>query len=340
MPEKKVANAGGQAVIEGVMMRTPEYFVVAVRKPDNKIKVKSKKWRTIFPKVFKKPFLRGMLVLYESMFNGIEALTYSFNESVTDEKEKESMTAWGTVLSIFLAFIMAMTLFVAIPHVGAYFIERSLRGTTSINSFWFHAIDGVVKIVIFTAYLYLISMMKDVKRLFAYHGAEHKAIWAYESGDKLNLENTRRFTTLHPRCGTSFMITVIVISILFFTMVFVFVPPITGSRILDNIIYIFFKILLVFPIGGLSYELQRFTSRHPESRILQLLIAPGIWYQKITTSEPDDSVLEIGIVSLSKALYLQKNKVELPEEGLEEEFENFEAFSKTIEDSAVENFVC
>ncbi len=327
---KKVAKAGGQAVIEGVMMRTPDYFVVAVRKPDKKIKVRSKKWTNIFPKLFKKPFLRGGLVLYEAMFNGIEALTYSFNESVEDENEKEKLSGLGIVVSIGISFLFAMTLFVAIPHIAAYFLEQWARGESSINSIIFHTLDGIIKIIVFTLYLYLISKMKDVKRLFEYHGAEHKAIYAYEEGLPLNLENAKKFTTLHPRCGTSFMITVIVISILLFTAFFAFVPPITGSKILDNIIYVFIKIGLVFPIGGISFELQSLASKFPNSKILGFMIAPGLWFQKITTSEPDDAVLEIGVISLAKALHLQENKAELPKEGVEEEFESFDEFLKSI----------
>ncbi len=330
MTQNRVTNAGGQAVIEGVMMRTPEYFVVAVRRPDKSIKVKSRRWRVIFPQVFKKPFMRGMLVLYESMFNGIEALTWSFNESVEDEKEKEKLTPMSTFFSIALAFLFAMLLFVAIPHGAAYFLEKWVRGTSSINSMAFHAIDGLIKVIVFTAYLWAISLMKDVKRLFTYHGAEHKAIYTFEKGEALTLENARKYTTLHPRCGTSFMILVIVISILLFTVFFAFMPPVTGNKILDNIIYIFIKILLVFPIGGFSYEMQRYVSRHPENRLLTILIAPGLWFQHITTVEPEDDVLEIGLAALSKAIYLQHNKIDLPENGIEEQFADFNEFQKSV----------
>ncbi len=326
VPGKRILNAGGQAVIEGVMMRTPDYFVIAVRKPDGTIKVKSRRWENVFPRVVKKPLLRGMFVLYEAMHNGLQAITWSANETVEEGKEHEKLTRTGTVLTILAAFALAMLLFVALPHGIAYVLQWLMAGEASVNSFLFHALDGVVKIAIFTLYLWGIAKMPEVKRLFAYHGAEHKAIRTWEAREDLTLENARKHTTRHPRCGTSFMITVIVLSIFIFTVVFAFMPPLTGSKFLDNLLYILIKIALVFPIGGVSYELQRLADRFPRSRVLGLLIAPGIWYQGITTSEPPDDVLEIGLVALAKALDLQERNASLPSEGVEEQFADFAAF--------------
>jgi uncharacterized protein YqhQ len=333
MPKKaiKVTNAGGQAVIEGVMMRTKEFFVIAVRKSDGTIKLKYRKWKNIFPSFFKLPFLRGGLVLFEAMFNGIEALTWSFNESVDDENEKEKMGTFSTVSSIAVSFLFAMIIFVAIPHASAYFIQKYFEGASSIHSIAFHAIDGLIKIIIFTVYLYGISKMKDVKRLFKYHGAEHKSIYTLEYGKPLTVENARPFTTLHPRCGTSFMITVLIISILFFTLVFAFIPSITGNKIIDNLIYVAIKILLVFPISGISYELQRLASKFPDNKLITAIITPGLLYQHITTTEPEDDILEIGLVSLGKAIALEKKNKKTPIIGVgEETYENFEMFFKTV----------
>ncbi|HNT28885.1 MAG TPA: DUF1385 domain-containing protein [bacterium] len=326
MTEKRILNAGGQAVIEGVMMRTPDYFVIAVRKPDGTIKVRSRRWENLFPGIVKKPFLRGMFVLYEAMYNGMQAITWSANESVEEGKEEDKLTKTGTVMTILAAFALAMLLFVALPHGAAYFLEKGIRGETSINSMLFHFIDGVVKVIIFSLYLWGISKMAEVRRLFSYHGAEHKAITTWEAGEELIPENARKYPTAHPRCGTSFMITVILISIIVFTVVFAFVPPITGSKLLDNLAYIFIKILLIFPIGGVSYELQKLVSRFPKSRVLAVMIAPGLWYQRITTTEPAPDVLEIGLVSLTTALDLQEKKAVLPLDGAEEIFHDFAEF--------------
>lgn len=330
MSEKRILNAGGQAVIEGVMMRTPDYFVIAVRKPDGSIKVKSRRWENLFPGIVKKPFLRGMFVLYEAMFNGMQAITWSANESVEEGKEEEKLTRTGTIMTILAAFALAMLLFVAIPHGAAYFLEKGIRGETSINSMFFHFLDGVVKVIIFTLYLWGISKMKDVRRLFSYHGAEHKAITTWEAGEELIPDNARKYPTAHPRCGTSFMITVILISILVFTVVFAFVPPLTGTRLLDNLLYILIKIVLIFPVGGVSYELQKLVSRFPRNRALAVMIAPGLWYQRITTTEPEPDVLEIGLVSLARALDLQEKKAALPAEGLEEQFRDFADFRENM----------
>lgn len=326
MTEKRILNAGGQAVIEGVMMRTPDYFVIAVRKPDGSIKVRSRRWENLFPGIVKKPFLRGMFVLYEAMYNGMQAITWSANESVEEGKEEEKLTKTGTIMTIMAAFALAMLLFVALPHGAAYFLEKGLRGETSINSMLFHFLDGVVKVIIFSLYLWGISKMVEVKRLFSYHGAEHKAIATWEAGEELIPDNARKQPKAHPRCGTSFMITVILISILVFTVVFAFVPPITGSKLLDNFVYIFIKILLIFPIGGVSYELQKLVSRFPKNRVLAVMIAPGLWYQRITTTEPAPDVLEIGLVSLASALDLQDKKTILPPDGVEENFRDFDEF--------------
>jgi len=327
--QKKASGVGGQAVIEGVMMRTRDYFVVAVRKPDNTIKIRSKKWQTVFPKILKKPFLRGALILFESMFGGIEALTYSFNESVPDE-EKENLSSAGIIGSIFVAFLFAATLFVALPHLSAYLLENSFTGSSESRSILFHALDGIIKIAIFTLYILLISRIEDVKRIFAYHGAEHKAIHTYEEKELLSPENAKKFTTLHRRCGTSFIVTVLAISILLFTTVFAFIPRLSDSGFINTILYLPIKIALIFPIGGISFELQRAASRHQDNIFLRALSAPGLWFQHITTKEPDRDTLEIGLASLLQALYLQKNNISIPKEGVEEVFNDFDEFSALI----------
>jgi len=327
---KRVLNAGGQAVIEGVMMRTPDYLVIAVRKPDGSLKIRSHRWENVFPALVRKPFLRGMFVLYEAMHNGLQAITWSANETADEGKKQEKLTKTGTLLTILAAFVLAVLLFVVLPHGIAYFLEKGIRGETSVNSFLFHALDGMAKILIFTLYLWGISKMPDVKRLFAYHGAEHKAIRTWEEGEELLPENARKHSTHHPRCGTSFMITVIVLSIFVFTLAFAFVPPITGSKMLDNLLYILIKIALIFPIGGISYELQRLADRFPQNRFFSVLIAPGLWYQRITTSEPANDVLEVGLVALAKALDLQERRISLPSNGTEEQFENFSLFRTSL----------
>lgn len=300
--ENTQIKVGGQAVIEGIMMRAPKTFTVVVRKPDGELAVREDRWHSPMEKwpLLKKPFLRGCIVLYEALFNGIQALTYSAQEALGEEEEK--LGPWALGGTIAFALGAAIVLFVVIPHLATLGIGALTGTDMSVRSVWFHIIDGVIKVSIFVGYIVLISLIKEIRRVFEYHGAEHKSIHAYERGDDLTVENARRYPTLHPRCGTAFLLLVLVFSIFLFSAVFPLLPKdLFGNKILTNIFFILVKIVLLLPIAGCSYEIIRLGERL-NNPVLNLLLLPGLWLQKLTTREPDDSQLEVALVALKTTL--------------------------------------
>ena len=207
----KQIKVGGQAVIEGIMMRAPKTFTVVVRRPDGQLSVREDRWRSPMEKwpILKSPFLRGCIVLYEALFNGIQALTYSAQEALGEEEEK--LGPWALGGTIAFAIGGAMLLFVVVPHLATIGVGALFGVDLGVRSVWFHVIDGVIKVSIFVAYIALISLMKDIRRVFQYHGAEHKSIHAYERGDELTVENAKKYSTLHSRCGTAFILLVLML---------------------------------------------------------------------------------------------------------------------------------
>ncbi len=300
--ENTQIKVGGQAVIEGIMMRAPKTFTVVVRKPDGELAVREDRWHSPMEKwpILKKPLLRGCIVLYEALFNGIQALTYSAQEALGEEEEK--LGPWALGGTIAFALGAAMVLFVVIPHLATLGIGVIAGTDLGVRSVWFHIIDGVIKVSIFVGYIVLISLLKEIRRVFEYHGAEHKSIHAYEKGDDLTVENARRYPTLHPRCGTAFLMLVLVFSIFLFSAVFPLLPKdLFGNKILTNIFFILVKIVLLLPIAGCSYEIIRMGERL-NNPLLNLLLLPGLWLQKLTTREPDDAQLEVALVALRTTL--------------------------------------
>ena len=295
-------KVGGQAVIEGIMMRAPNTFTVVVRRPDGQLSVREDRWYSPMEKwpFLKKPFFRGCVVLYEALFNGIQALTYSAQEALGEEEEKLSPLALaGTIV---FALGGAVMLFVVIPHLATLGIGALVGKDLGVRDVWFHVIDGIIKVTIFVAYIGLISLLKEIRRVFQYHGAEHKSIHAYEMGEELTVENARKYPCLHARCGTAFILLVLMLSIFLFTVVFPFVPKeIFGGRIVTNAFFILIKIALLPPIAGVSYELIRLADKRP-NRVLSLILSPGLWLQKLTTREPSDDQLEVAIVALKRTL--------------------------------------
>jgi uncharacterized protein YqhQ len=245
---KQYTSIGGQAVIEGVMMRSPNAFVVAVRKPDGGIRLRRDQWYGISNKLqfLKKPFLRGVIVLVEAMANGIVSLNYSANIAMEEEeKEKalkkgmteEEFTAkqkakekidWQTFFTIALSFSFAMGLFVFLPHAATEGLNQVFKLNWDLEGFAFHFVDGVIKASIFVLYIWAIGKFDDIYRVFQYHGAEHKSISTFEAGEDLTVENARKYTTLHPRCGTSFIFFLLFISIIIFSVLFTFIQVGTG----------------------------------------------------------------------------------------------------------------
>lgn len=295
-------KVGGQAVIEGIMMRAPKTFTVVVRRPDGQLSVREDRWYSPMEKwpLLKKPFLRGCVVLYEALFNGIQALTYSAQEALGEEEERLSPLALAGTIAFALGG--AVLLFVVIPHLATLGIGALTGTDLGVRNVWFHIIDGIIKVSIFIGYIGLISMLKDIRRVFQYHGAEHKSIHAYEKGEELTVENARKYPTLHARCGTAFILLVLMLSIFLFTIVFPFVPKeLFGNRIVTNIFFILIKIALLPPIAGISYELIRFADKRQNS-VISLILSPGMWLQKLTTREPSDDQLEVAIVALKRTL--------------------------------------
>ncbi len=302
----ELIKVGGQAVIEGIMMRAPKTFTVVVRKPDGQLSVREDRWYSPMERwpILKKPFLRGCIVLYEALFNGIQALTFSAQEAIGEEEEK--LGPWALAGTIIFAIGAALLLFVVIPHLATLALGFLFRTELTVKSVWFHLIDGFIKVGIFVGYIYAISLMKEIRRVFQYHGAEHKSIHAYEQGEQLTVENCRKYPTLHARCGTAFIMLVLLVSIFLFSLVFPFFPPdLFGNKIVTNFFFILVKMLLLLPIAGLSYEMIRFGERvkHP---LLDLILKPGLLLQKLTTREPTDDQIEVALVALKRTLEREK----------------------------------
>lgn len=277
---------GGQAVIEGVMMRGRHEIAVAVRRPDNEIVVDRSPVSSITEKFpfLKWPFFRGSVALVESMIIGMKALSFSANQAA--EGEEEQLSSWEMFLTISVAVVLSILLFVVAPTTVARLLYF-LKSIALIN-----LLEGLFRIAIFLIYIVAISKMKDIQRVFQYHGAEHKTINAYEAGEELTVENVKKYSQQHPRCGTSFLLIVMVIMILVFGFLG---KPSLPVRIIS-------RILLLPVVAGISYEILKFSSRHMNSKIVRALIAPGLWLQKLTTREPDDSQIEVAIKALQTVL--------------------------------------
>lgn len=284
--EKKI-QYGGMAVIEGVMMRGKEKVAVAVRKPDGTIELEQENIKDSagrFP-FLKWPFIRGTFVLIDSMVLGIKMLNKSANMSMGEEEEEISLAEMiGTGL---LAFLLAVVLFVILPTAIVHYTSDLLGGVLLQN-----LVEGIIRVGFFLLYVYAISKMDEIDRVFMYHGAEHKAIFTMEAGEELTVENSRKFTTLHPRCGTSFLLTVMVISILVFALL--------GE---GTLFYRVWSRIAVLPIvAGIGYEFIKFSGNYYNDRWARILIAPGLWLQKLTTREPDDDQLEVAFAALKAVL--------------------------------------
>ena len=283
---KPAYNYGGQAVIEGVMMRGPATRAVAVRRPDDTIIVDEKPVRNPaqrFP-FLKWPFVRGLIVLIDSLIIGIDALTFSAGQAVGEEEELSKKEIFFTVAT---ALFLGVMLFIVLPTAATHFFAARVKGSIGQN-----LVEGVVRVVIFLIYVFGISLMKDIQRVFQYHGAEHKVINAFEAGEELTVENAQKYTTFHPRCGTSFLLIVMVVSILVFSV--------SGYKILWW--RILSRVILMPVVAGISYELLKLSGKHYQTFWCRTLIAPGKWLQKITTREPDDQQVEVAISALKAVL--------------------------------------
>ncbi len=284
----KPVQYGGQAVIEGVMMRGPRESAIAVRLPNGEIEVSHVLLNTWAKRsIFKVPLVRGFVALVDSLIVGTRALTFSANRSIGEEEGGEELGFWEMALTIGLAFGLGLLLFVGLPTGVAHLLQGRVNGVV-----WQNLLEGAIRLVVFFLYIVIISRLKDIQRVFQYHGAEHKVIFNYESGKELTVENARLFPRLHPRCGTSFLLIVVVVSI--FVFAFVGLEPLWW-RLLSRMI------LMPF-VAGIAYEILKFSSRNLESPWLRWLIVPGLLLQKFTTREPDDAQLEVALAALKGVL--------------------------------------
>ncbi|MGQ9813124.1 MAG: DUF1385 domain-containing protein [Dissulfurimicrobium sp.] len=303
---------GGQAVIEGVMMRSPKAMAIAVRRANGCISVKEERWRSLSERLtfLKWPFIRGTVVLVEALINGIQAFNFSAHEALAGINEGDAegdidLSSWTLALTIFSSAVIGLCLFLAIPHLASSFLLKTWGIGGGVKSFTFHALDGLIKMVIFIGYVLLISRMADIKRIFEYHGAEHKAIYNYEAGKELCPANAKCYSTLHPRCGTAFIMVVFLVSVGVFAAVIPMIPfngpkwAVTGQIILA-------KIFLMLPIAGAAYEITRLASKDAARGLIAPLIYPGLLMQTITTSNPTEDQLEVAIEALKRALKIEK----------------------------------
>ncbi|NQS90007.1 DUF1385 domain-containing protein [Patescibacteria group bacterium] len=294
----KDMQVGGQAVIEGVMMRSPGYISVAVRKNNGEILVKREPYLSFLKKYkfLNIPIVRGVVILIETLYIGMKTLTFSADVAMQEEdeevesssekgKKREFFTTLWLILTAFLGVVLALFLFFYLPLVLTGFLRIH-------QGFLFTLASGLIRITIFLIYLWVITLWKSMRRIFEYHGAEHKSIFTLEAGESLTLENVRKYSTHHPRCGTNFLLIVMMVSI----AVFIFFPrPYTLA---DRL----FRLLFVPLIAGISYELIKICGKKRNSKLVRVLAAPGLWLQRLTTKEPNDEQLKVAIAALESSL--------------------------------------
>lgn len=290
-------NYGGQAVIEGVMMRGSKAMAVAVRRPDGGIELHSEplKSRIYTSRWGKLPFVRGLALLWDALGLGIRALLFSAEVAVEDEEEIEfsGPVAWGTVA---VALSLGIGVFFILPLLIVGFLDRWIASDLVSN-----LVEGGIRLAIFLAYIVLVGQMEDIRRVFSYHGAEHKTINAYEDDAELTPESVARYSTLHPRCGTGFLLVVMVVSILVFSLLG---RPALLPRVIS-------RVVLIPVIAGISYEVIRFGAAHYGNRLVRTVLYPSLALQRLTTNEPTLDMLEVAIVALKRVL-VAEGLIEVP----------------------------
>lgn len=325
----KSSGIGGQAVLEGIMMKNKDRYAVAVRKPDNKIELEVKSYKGIISdkKVLGLPFIRGVFNFVDSMVLGVKTLTFSasfFEEEDIEVKEKIGDKVTGKLFkekaesvlmgfTVFLSIIIAVGLFMVLPFILSSFLNNYLN---IVSETLLAIFEGIIRLLIFVGYIFLISRMKDIQRTFMYHGAEHKCINCIENGLELNVDNVMKSSKVHKRCGTSFMFLVMFISILFFVFI----------RVDTTAMKVIIRILLVPLIAGVSYEIIKLAGRS-DSLLVSIISKPGLWMQKLTTKEPDESMAEVAITAVEAVFdwegYLKEiNDVDADSDEVQEEIDS------------------
>jgi uncharacterized protein YqhQ len=302
-------KVGGQAIMEGVLMRSPNFWGMAVRTPAGEMDLRAERFRSITrkSKIFRLPIIRGALSLGETLWLGMKALTLSTNIALGEQQELSKKEIAGTLT---FALVLGFGLFLVAPVLGTKGLG-SLVGSSIENPVLFNLVEGIIRIAIFIAYLLGITLIsKDIKRFFAYHGAEHKAIKVYERGEELVPENARKLDTSHVRCGTSFVLYVLVLSILVFSLLGV-----------EGWLYMLASRVVVIPlVAGIAFEFIMWSARNQDSAVVRALVWPGLQMQRLTTREPSDDMVEVAMTSLKKVLSMEK----------EAEIEPNEATSKLV----------
>lgn len=326
-----LASVGGQALMEGIMMNGPKGAAMALRLPDGTIEVTPK-----YPKKLRDkykfaglPFIRGPISFVENMIFGYQCLMESAEktslEMPTEEEQMSKLDKWLSdhfgpkmmavigVISVILGLALSIGLFIALPS----YIFKGLQYLFHIGDLWRAIVEGVVKMVIFVGYMASVSLMKEMKRLFMYHGAEHKSIFCLEAGEELTVENVRKQSRFHPRCGTSFLFVTIILSVLLGAVMSVVLADTAITKI--TILWVLMKLLLLPVIMSIGFEFIRYAGRH-DNLFVTICAAPGLWMQRITTKEPTDDIIEVGIASLKAVLDDEDEKTESePQENPTEE---------------------
>ncbi len=288
---EKLENYGGQALIEGILMRGRKYLTAAFRLPDGSIKVIEEELTGIYKKKIRDiPFLRGLIILWDSLVLGMKYLTISSNMQLKEDEEKIEGPALYLTLAVSLLF--ALVIFFFLPTLLMQFLYKS----TNLSAFAINLIEGIVRLIIMLLYLTLIRKMDGIKSVFSYHGAEHKTIHAYEHGDTLEVTAIQKYSTAHPRCGTSFLMTVMVISILIFSL---FATPNILLRLLS-------RIVLIPLVAMISYEFIRILGKYEKNPIIRIISKPNLWLQKLTTNQPTDDMVEVAVQAFKRLLVLEK----------------------------------
>ncbi len=288
---------GGQAVIEGVMMRTPNAFAVAVRKPSGEMAIlKEKLDLSAWKPWLRWPVLRGFLVLVHAMILGVRAL--NFSASVALDQPEQPKEGWKHRVAVMLSFVVALAFGIGLFLFLPLYLTRLAARLVPLLSNWilFNVVDGLIRVLFFLGYLGFIARMKDIHRVFQYHGAEHKVVHNWEAGTELSVDNAQRFSRLHPRCGTSFLMFVMLVSIFVFTV----------FKSKAFVLLFLSRIILMPLISGISYELIRLSAKNVSNPFVRPFVKPGLWLQLITTQEPSDDQLQVAIYSLQQALGIEK----------------------------------
>jgi len=295
--KEKPLRVGGQAVIEGVMMRSPKAMAIAVRRPNGEIVVKQEALRFFSEGtfLFKLPLVRGILVLLSALILGIKALNFSVNPALAEHEGEKEPNPWTMGFTFILAFGFAIFLFFLVP----LFLTRWLRFVIpmiSESGFVFNLVDGIIRLIIFLSYLWIISSFEEIRQVFRYHGAEHKSIFAFEAGETLMIDRVKNFPILHPRCGTSFLLIVMVVSIFVFALI---------PHHLPFIYKMASRVVFIPLIAGISYEIIRFADQKREHWGIQYFIKPGLWLQRLTAHEPTEAQIEVALRALKAVLEME-----------------------------------